>query len=234
MKRKLLLASLLCALIGTANAQSVSTATYGNASDSSTRTLAVSLNYPTEPDFVAFALQLDLPEGTTVTDVKAMAPLKNGETIDLSAKGGSTTESTDFKVPFQQNGTKCNIVGYNFGNKAIGGESGDVLLAVTLNVEDEKAFNETQITTSSSFVDSEAEESPMADNKTSEEVARLWGDVLMDGTVDGKDIQAVANIFSGKTNSGTIDKFAGDITGEGVIDGKDIQAVANIFSGKNK
>lgn len=223
------LASLLCALIGTANAQSVSTATYGNASDPKTRTLAVSLNHSTDPNFVAFALQLDLPERTTVTGVKAMAPLKNGETIDLSDKGGSATESTDFQVPFQQNGTKCNIVGYNFGNKAIGGESGDVLLAVTLDVEDEKAFNETQITTNSSFVNSASKETPMAENKTTEEVAKLWGDADRNQYVNAIDLVSCTNVILKKMDKSSIDSFAIDIDGNGVINAIDMVSITNLI-----
>ncbi len=224
MKIKMFFASLLCVLAGTANAQSVSTATYSNASDPSTRTLAVSLNHSTNPDFVAFVLQLDLPEGTTVTGVKAMAPLKNGETIDLSDKGGSNEQSVDFLVPFNQIGTKCNIVGYNFANKQIGGNSGDVLLAVTLKVENATAFDEKQITTSSSFVNSEATEASLEASKTSEDVARLWGDINRDTKVNASDVDA-AIVATATGNSNGLDHFATNTGIEGAFKATDVDNV---------
>lgn len=232
MKKQLLLTmAILAGTIPGLADDNVTTATYGNATGNTTRTMTLALNH--ENDYVAFQVDLTLPEGTSVTAVTAKAALNDAKTADNKTEVtiGGESYSTAFNVPFNQSGTSCRILGYNCGNAPVAGSTGDILLTVTLTSTDAVAYDASTIkATNIRFV---------KNNETLDEVSlaettsdsRLWGDVVMDGTVDGKDIQAVANIFSGVENSGTIDKFAGDITGEGEFDGKDIQAVANIFSG---
>lgn len=229
--KMLLFASLLGGFTAAHAQDNVVTATYGNAAGNTTRTMTVALNHTT--DYVAFHLVLDLPEGTTVAGVEAKSPLKNGGTVDLSTKGGTANESTDFKVPFNQSGTKCNIVGYNYGNENIVGTSGDVLLTVTLETESGITYNANSVKTTCTFVDADSKETSLGSPVTE---SRLWGDVVKDGTVDGYDIQAVANMFAGKSLSAptgkTLDKVAGDPDQNDKYDGYDIQRVANIFAGK--
>lgn len=227
--KTLLFASLLCGFTA-ANAQSdnVVTATYGNATGNTTRTMTVALNHT--KDYVAFHLVMDLPAGTTVDAVTAKSPLLNGKTIDLSAKGGEATESTDFKVPFNQNGTKCNIVGYNYGNEKIVGNSGDVLLTVTLKTAAGVAFNADGVTTACTFVDASSNEVALGSPVT---VARLWGDVVRDGQVLTSDYQAVANILANVSNGDQdIDIFAADIDQNDEIGTADYQTIANKLAGK--
>lgn len=231
-KLKLILAAALLSVFAvSANAQqsdNVATATYGNATGNTTRTMTVALNHAT--DYVAFYLNLTLPEGTTVKGVTAKAPLITDETIDLSEKGGSATESKSFNVPFRQNGTKCNIVGYNYANMAIGGTSGDILLTVTLETEEGITYDANAITTTCTFADADATEYALGESETE---ARLWGDVVKDKKVDATDFQAVGNIVT-KLGNGTttIDAFAADVDQSDEIDATDYQAIGNIVTKK--
>lgn len=231
-KLKLILAAALLSVFAvSANAQqsdNVVTATYGNATGNTTRTMTVALNHAT--DYVAFYLNLTLPEGTTVKGVTAKAPLITDETIDLSAKGGSANESKSFNVPFRQvSDTKCNIVGYNYANKAIGGTSGDILLTVTLETEEGIAYDANAITTACTFVDEDATEYALGESETE---ARLWGDVVKDGKIDSRDYQTLANIIAGKSYDASSDKFAADMVQDDKFNAQDYQSLANKIAGK--
>lgn len=228
--KNILVAALLSVFAVSANAQSdnVVTATYGNATGNTTRTMTVALNHANE--YVAFYLNLTLPEGTTVKEVTAKAPLLTDETVDLTDRGGEANESKSFNVPFKQvSDTKCNIVGYNYANMAIGGTSGDILLTVTLETTEGIDYDANAITTACTFVDADATEYALGESVTE---ARLWGDVNTDKEVDGKDYQAISNKISGATITGNFDGFAADINGDIVIDGKDYQSLSNIISTK--
>lgn len=230
-KLKLILAAaLLSVFTVSANAQqsdNVVTATYGNATGNTTRTMTVALNHAT--DYVAFYLNLTLPEGTTVKGVSVKSPLKNGGTTDLSQAGGSDTESTDFNVPFKQNGTKCNFVGYNYGNEKIVGESGEVLFTITLETTEGVAFDEGSVECKYEFAKLVGES--LTGTVTAD--PRLWGDVVKDKKVDATDFQAVGNIVT-KLGNGTttIDAFAADVDQSDEIDATDYQAIGNIVTKK--
>lgn len=220
--KNILVATLLSVFAVSANAQqsdNVVTATYGNATGNTTRTMTVALNHT--KDYVAFHLVMDLPAGTTVDAVTAKSPLINGKTIDLLGKGGSAEESTDFKVPFNQNGTKCNIVGYNYGNEKIGGNSGDVLLTVTLTTTEGAAFD--GVTTACTFVDASSKEVALGSPVT---VARLWGDVNKDSKLNATDVNAAINAAS-TGNSDGLDHFATNTGIEGVFKATDVSSVIN-------
>lgn len=227
--KTILVAALLGVFVASANAQNdnVVTATYGNATGNTTRTMTVALNHTN--DYVAFRLVMTLPEGTTVKDVVAKAPLKSNETIDLSAKGGTATESKSFKVPFRQKGTKCNIVGYNYANNQIGGVSGEILLTVTLETAEGVVFDAEGVTTACTFVDADATEASLGSPVTE---ARLWGDVVKDGKVNTTDVQAASNISVAKASTGSADAFAADINGDDKVNSNDVQKISNISVGK--
>lgn len=228
-KLKLILAAALLSVFAvSANAQdNVVTATYGNATGNTTRTMTVALNHAT--DYVAFYLNLTLPEGTTVKGVSVKSPLKNGGTTDLSGVGGSATESTDFNVPFKQNGTKCNFVGYNYGNEKIVGESGEILFTIKLETTEGVAFDEGSVECNYEFAKLLGESL----TGTIETDPRLWGDVVKDKKVDATDFQAVGNIVT-KLGNGitTIDAFAADVDQSDEIDATDYQAIGNIVTKK--
>lgn len=225
----ILVAALLSIFAVCANAQqsdNVVTATYGNATGNTTRTMTVALNHAT--DYVAFYLNLTLPEGTTVKGVTAKAPLITDETIDLSERGGSATESKRFNVPFRQvSDTKCNIVGYNYANMAIGGTSGDILLTVTLETKEGIAYDANAITTTCTFVDADATEYALGESVTE---ARLWGDVNGDKSVTTADVNQANNVYLKKVEgSSLVDHFAGDIVSNGVYTSSDINKINNIY-----
>lgn len=231
-KLKLILAAALLSVFAvSANAQqsdNVVTATYGNATGNTTRTMTVALNHAT--DYVAFTLNLTLPEGTTVTGVSVKSPLKNGGTTDLSQAGGSDTESTDFNVLFNHTSpTKCNVVAFNYGNVAIGGESGEVLFTIKLETAEGVAFDEGSVECNYEFAKLLGES--LTGTVTTE--PRLWGDVVKDKKVDATDFQAVGNIVT-KLGNGTttIDAFAADVDQSDEIDATDYQAIGNIVTKK--
>lgn len=228
--KTLLFASMLCGFTAAHAQDNVVTATYGNATGNTQRTMTVALNH--EKDYVAFHLVMEIPDGTTVKDVTAKSPLKNGGTVDLSTKGGTSTESTDFKVPFYQNGATCNIVGYNYGNVKINaGTTGEVLLTVTLETASGVAYNAEGVkATSCTFVEDGSYTETALNTPTTE--ARLWGDVVKDGKIDSKDYQTLANIVAGKSYDPSSDKFAADMVQDEKFNAQDYQSLANKIAGK--
>lgn len=206
----------------------VVTATYGNATGNTTRTMTIALNH--EKDYVAFKLTLDLPEGTTVTGVTAKSPLKNDKTVDLSEVGGTATESTDFKVSHNQVGTKCCVLGYNLGNEKIAGKSGEILLTVTLQTAEGVAFDADGIACTYRFAGLSGEK--LENNAVPVTDYRLWGDVVKDGVIDSKDYQTLANIVAGKTHDTSADMFAADMVQDDIYNAQDYQSLANKIAGK--
>lgn len=230
MKKLFILASLLIGMVGNMKADDIVVATYGNATGNTTRTMTVALNRTT--NYVACQFDLTLPEGTTVKSITPKAPLINGGTVDLSAVGGTASETTNFVVDFNQTGTTCKVIAYNLGNVNIGGNSGDVLMTVELETTSGVNYDANSVAANGvTFVNGSLEAAQMADVAETADVKKLWGDVVVDKVIDGKDIQAITNIFGG-SSSNSYDKFAGDVNGDGVYDGKDIQAITNIFGGK--
>lgn len=225
--KALLVASLLCGLAGTAKADdTVVTATYGNATGNTTRTMTVALNH--EKNYVAFHLVLTLPEGTTVGDdvATAKSPLVNGGTVNLSNAGGAANESTNFIVKTHQVGNKLNVVGYNYGNAAITGASGEILLTLPLKTAEGVAYDAAAVTAEScTFVDAASTEYALG-TPTSD--ARLWGDADQNKVVDGFDAAKVANVSLKRADASTIDVFACDLNSDDAIDGFDAAKVANI------
>lgn len=228
--KKTLIALLLSSFATGAFAQedNVVTATYGNATGNTTRTMTVALDHAN--DYVAFSLNLTLPEGTTVTGVNVKSPLKNGGTVDLSQVGGTANESTDFNVLYNHTSpTTCNVLAFNYGNVAIGGESGEILFTITLDTAQGITFDESTVKCSYEFASLLA--SSLQGNVETD--PRLWGDVVRDKKVDATDFQAVANIVTKLGNGSTeIDAFAADVDQSDVINATDYQAIGNIVTKK--
>lgn len=227
--KNILVAALLSVFAVSANAQqsdNVVTATYGNATGNTTRTMTVALNHAN--DYVAFYLTLTLPEGTTVTGVSVKSPLKNGGTVDLSHAGGTANESTDFIVPFKQIGTKCNFVGYNYGDVKIVGESGEILFTINLETTEGVAFDEGNVECNYEFA------GLLGPSLKGTVIAepRLWGDVVRDGKIDSRDYQTLANIIAGKSYDASSDKFAADMVQDDKFNAQDYQSLANKIAGK--
>lgn len=221
--KKILAAALLCGTVVSANAQgdNVVTATYGNATGNTTRTMTVALDHAN--DYVAFKLNLTLPEGTTVTGVSVKEPLKNGGTIDLSQVGGSATESTDFIVSFNHTSpTKCNVVAYNYANAAIGGESGEILFTITLTTTEGVAFDEGAVNCNYTF----ATLLGQSLTGTVDTESRLWGDVNGDKKVNASDVDD-AILATSTGNVSGLDHFATNTGIVGAFKATDVDNVIN-------
>lgn len=233
MKKLFILASLLIGMVGNMKADdNIVVATYGNATGNTTRTMTVALNRTT--NYVACQFDLTLPEGTTVKSITPKAPLINGGTVDLSAVGGTASETTNFVVDFNQTGTTCKVIAYNLGNVNIGGNSGDVLMTVELQTENAVNFDANSVAANGvTFVNGSLEAAPMADVAENADVKKLWGDVNESGSVDIVDVQLIANKIGGVlSNSAKFNSFAADINQVGGIDIVDMQKAANIVAGK--
>lgn len=229
MKKLFTFAALLFTMIGNAMADDgITVATYGNATGNTTRTMTVALN-GTPANYVACQFDLTLPAGTTVKDITAKAPLVNGKTVDLSAKGGTATESTDFKVAFNQDGNTCKVVAYNYGNEAMSGKSGDVLMTVKLETSSAVNYDATSVAVNGiTFVNGSLEAAPMTDIAETADAKRLWGDADGNTTVDGIDASKTVNVVLGRSQKSSVDSFAVDFDQNEVIDGMDAAKVVNI------
>ncbi len=225
MKKNLLFAAMFLGLVGNAMADDVTTATYGNATGNTERTLTVALNH--SADYCAFQLDLTLPSGTTVDETKltAKAPLINGGKITISG----TEESTDFVLAGnKQTDGKYRIVGYNLGNANIG--TGEVLLTIPLKTTEGVAFNAGAVTASNvAFV----KKTVSGETTTLSEVTlnanadqRLWGDVNKDKKVNASDVDAAISATASGNSEG-LDHFATNTGIEGTFKATDINNVIN-------
>lgn len=233
MKKLFTLTALLFGMLHNVMADDITTATYGNATGNTERTITVALNHT--KDYCAFLLDLTLPTGATIADdavITAKAPLKNGGTTTIN----NESVSTDFILSgkLQADG-KYRIIGYNFGNVAIG--EGDILLSIPVST----TSNDATITVDASnvtFISKDNNNGSYSEiafeeqNVKADDKPRIWGDVNGDGSVDTTDVQATANISVNKANIGKVDKFAADVNGDEEINSNDVQKIANISVGK--
>lgn len=231
MKKLFIFSALLFGMIGNAMADDgIAVATYGNATGNTTRTMTVALN-GTPANYVACQFELTVPSGTTVKGIKAKSPLVNGKTVDLSSKGGSATESTDFKVAFNQDGTSCKVIAYNYGNEAMAGNSGDVLMAVELETASAVNYDAASVAVKDiTFVKTDLAAAPtMADVIDNAASKKLWGDANNDKNVDGLDAARITNVILERASVNTIDAFASDLNIDGSVDGLDAARITNII-----
>lgn len=222
MKKLFFIAAALFAGIMSGVAQdNIATATYGNATGNTTRTMTIALN-GTPANYIAFQAELALPDGTIVTDVKAKAPLINNGKVSQGTLAG---ESTDFKIPFSMSQDKktCKILGYNYGNVAMSGTSGDILLTVTLSSTSPVAYNQGTVATKNVvFVKSDLTEINMAG--AAQTTSKLWGDANGDKEYTPADILGVIDCMLNKDTNG-IDKFAADNNLDGEYTPADILGI---------
>lgn len=235
MKKLFTLTALLFCMLLNVMADDVTTATYGNATGNTERTITVALNHT--QDYCAFMLDLILPVGATIADgaeITAKAPLKNGGTTTIN----NESVPTDFILSGKlQSDGKYRIIGYNFGNVAIG--DGDILLSIPVRTTSNDATitidasNVTFISKASNGSYSEiAFDGTNGNSAKADATPRLWGDVIKDGLINVKDYQAVANKIAGEDFSADMDSFAADIVEDGEINVKDIQTIANKIAGE--
>lgn len=228
----------------TAMADDAITASLKVDSDKSGATVHVSLDNTTAT-YVAFQFDITFPEalGTLTNDNAVVtARLENGGTVDLTAAGGTASESTNFIIATNWlSGNKLRVLGYNLGNVAITQNSGEILTikinatSIPANVTDWTAkFEGVDFVTENDLQETLlAVTNPDATATGEEEASWLMGDVNHSGVVDIDDVAAAINYSLGIP----VPKFFveqaninGDVDSEGQpkIDIDDVAAIINI------
>lgn len=234
MKKLLFFALLLIGTIG-AKADEI-TGALKVAADKQTATLHVSLT--NDQSYVAFQMDVTLPEGWTVTSA---APVG---TSRLDGDGdGTNVGDTKFNLAYNViGGNKLRVLAYNLANSVIKSAEGDELFTVELTKSGDAPTNVTSWTATFSdvlFVSKDAQgnltENGMTvsneNNTVTGEEGGLLGDVNNDGKVNGLDVAGIIDISLG--NSEGYNVAAADINGDGKINGLDVAGVINITLNNN-
>lgn len=204
--KKLFMMIALLASSFTAMADDAISASLKVDSDKSSATVHVNLDNTTAT-YVAFQFDITFPAelGTLTNDNAAVTTrLVNGGTVDLSAAGGTASESTDFIIATNWlPGNKLRVLGYNLGNKPIEQTSGEIL-TIKINATNPPA-NASDWTAKFDAVDfvteSELQEvllavtNPESTATGEEDAAWLMGDVNHDTKVTLADAVAALKYF---------------------------------------
>lgn len=197
MKKLLFFALLLIGTIG-AKADEI-TGALKVAADKQTATLHVSLT--NDQSYVAFQMDVTLPEGWTVTSA---APVGSSR---LDGDGdGTNVGDTKFNLAYNViGGNKLRVLAYNLANSTIQGTSGEELFTVELTKSDAAPADVTSWTATFSDVlfvtDALVESSMNVSNENSTvtgETASLRGDVNKDGLVNITDVVEVITYINNK------------------------------------
>lgn len=167
-------------------------------------TLKVSLTNTTT--FVAFQMDIDLPEGVTTE-----APVK-----------GVRLSENDFVLAYNTINTTDNVVrvlAYNLSNSSISGESGEALFTMALSDKGNEPITLSNII----FADDTPTEVGLPDA-----TATLAGDVNRDRTLTVNDLIALASIIIGGDTEG-LDLDAADVNGNGTVEVNDLVALAQLL-----
>ena len=187
------------------------------------QTLEVALKNDSE-DFVAFQMDITLPEG--VTGVSAVALVadrltSSEETITINGEKASLS----FNIAYNQiDATHVRVIAYNLENRAIAGKAG-ALFNVTFAGTPAANFELTNV----KFVTVSALEEVDLDavqSELGEEV--LLGDVNRDGFVDVGDIAAIVIIIQNGDVS-TFNLDAANVNGDDAIDVGDIAGLVTLI-----
>ena len=168
------------------------------------KNLKVSLTNTTP--FVAFQMDIDLPEGVTTE-----APVK-----------GVRLSENDFVLAYNTINTTDNVVrvlAYNLSNSSISGESGEALFTMALSDKGNEPITLSNII----FADDTPTEVGLPDA-----TAALAGDVNRDGTVNVNDLVALAGIIIGSATEG-LDLDAADMNSNGTVEINDLVALAQLL-----
>ncbi|MCQ2197792.1 MAG: dockerin type I repeat-containing protein [Bacteroidaceae bacterium] len=211
--------------------------------DSDLKNATLSVKLTNSIKYVAFQMDVTLPAGWTVTSAAPVGTtrLAGSGTVDLSAVGGSATESTKFQLAYNViDGNKLRVIAYNLGNKPITGTSGEEIFTVKLTAGTAAASVDKWVATFSEVLfvtESDLKEMAMAvsnaGSKAVGESAVTWkkGDVNHDGKVNGADVSAVLDKALGKTVAAFYMSEA-DLNGDNKINGADVSGVLDIALGK--
>ena len=156
--------------------------------------------------FVAFQMDIDLPEGVTTE-----APVK-----------GVRLSENDFVLAYNTINTTDNVVrvlAYNLSNSRISGESGEVLFTMALSDKGNEPITLSNII----FADATPAEVDLPDA-----TATLAGDVNRDRTLTVNDLIALASIIIGGDTEG-LDLDAADVNGNGTVEVNDLVALSQLL-----
>lgn len=189
------------------------------------QTLEVALTNESE-DFVAFQMDITLPEGVTVADNGAVALVADR----LTQPGTSTTiageaASLNFNIAYNQvDATHVRVLAYNLQNRAIAGKAG-ALFNVTFAGTPAANFELSNV----KFVTvSDLEEVDLDAVQSTVGADVLLGDVDHSGEVDPLDLACMVDILLAKA-----DKVAeADLDGNGDVDPLDMSLLIDILLGK--
>lgn len=192
MKKLFTLTALLFGMMSSAMADNIS-ASLKVESNLQDATLHVSLT--NESSYVAFQMDVTLPEGWTVTGATPIATdrLKDGENVTI----GSISYPTDFVLDYNVlNNNTVRIIGYNLGNHKIIGKSGDEIFSISLKKSNSAATVVTEWSATFSDVEFVNEEQlekidmaiSNAENTAVGEKAGILGDANGDGRVTLSDV----------------------------------------------
>lgn len=169
--------------------------------------------------FVAFQMDIDLPEGVTVESIDSnIARLKQGANVTINGEDTETPFVIAKNVIDSENNV-LRVIAYNLGNNEIKEASGKLF---TINFNN--AVTEATIS-NIKFVDQELVEKDLA-NATAE-AGGVFGDVTGEGDVDVEDVSKVLNVSLGAE---AFDANC-DLTGEGDVDVEDVSIVLNLSLG---
>ena len=184
-------------------------------------TLSIGLENATT--FIAFQMDITLPEGVSATDVEKTGRLAQGPNVTIN---GEDT-ATPFIIAYNTlaNG-KLRVIAYNLGNHAISQATGDILtITLSAAVSDPTTITVDNIL----FVKSEDLTEVAIDAATGEQGA-LRGDVNMDGEVGITDLGALVNILLGKSSQTPTSNVDG--SEDGLVGMADLGVLVNILLGK--
>lgn len=192
------------------------------------QTLEVALTNKSE-DFVAFQMDITLPEGVTGVSAVELVPARlTPSTETITIKGEEA--SLNFNIAYNQiDATHVRVIAYNLENRAIAGNEGALFNATFAGtpaanfVLDNVLF----VTTT----DLEEIMLALAESTTGSSV--LIGDVNRDTRVNALDLTALLNITLNKLDgTENYDLEAANVNGDDKINALDLTALLNITLGK--
>ena len=137
--------------------------------------------------FVAFQIDITLPEGVNVAENGAVEMVETRLDQPGTASVFDPNETVDFKIAYKQNGNVLRVLAYNLANRKIAGTDGAIF-----SVKLSEATEETVKLSNIKFVtESQLEEMDLADVDAVTEEGFHPYDVNKDGDVDGYDALAI-------------------------------------------
>lgn len=190
--------------------------------------LSVALTNESEA-FVAFQMDIVLPEGVTVAN-DGNAVTLNDQRLTAAAFSGTAiagAENANFVIAYNViESSKVRVIAYNLENRALAGTEGELFtVAFTGTATGDFTVQNVKFVTKDALaeVDLEAVQSQLGSDK-------LLGDINMDGTVDGDDVAAAVSIYLNNVAI-PVDREAGDLNADGKVDGDDIALILSIYLG---